>query len=265
PPPPRPNSSIYVTGLPKDTTTEEVSAYFSKCGIIMEDLTYGGKKIKLYTLPDGTLKGDAFITYFKPESVDLAINLLDESSIRPGEDVGLLKVQRGPAGPRVQVDAAVLKKRRTALERKLNWQDEEDEEVRAASKKAKRYSKIVVLVHMFTLKELDDDPELLFDLKEDIQEECAKLGEVAGVAVYDQMEDGVCSVRFKSPESALACVKVMNGRFFGGRRVEASIYDGSRKLHRAQERNTGEEARRLDAFSDWIEGFGSDDEDDDDN
>ncbi|KAI9228434.1 MAG: hypothetical protein DHS80DRAFT_30834 [Piptocephalis tieghemiana] len=287
PPPPRPTSSIYVTGLPKDVSMEEVSSYFSKGGIIMEDLAYGGKKIKLYTHPDGTLKGDALITYLKPESVDLAISLLDESSMRPGDDVGLASFsksneeengdastssstmtekngkRKGPADPRAQVDISVLKKRRAALERKLDWQgDDEEDEMQVASKKAKRYAKIVVLVHMFTLKELDEEPELLFDLKEDIQAECEKLGEVTGVTVYDQMEDGVCSVRFKTPEAALACVKLMNGRYFAGRKIEASIYDGSRKLHKVKERDAGDESRRLDAFSEWIEGFDSDDEED---
>lgn len=114
--------------------------------------------------------------------------------------------------------------------------------------------------------------------------------------MYDQMEDGVCSVRFKTPEAALACVKVkkngygescrkrlgsltvffsllpppppifdtklMNGRYFAGRKIEASIYDGSRKLHKVKERDAGDESRRLDAFSEWIEGFDSDDEED---
>src|SRR5690349_3393523 len=48
-----------------------------------------------------------------------------------------------------------------------------------------KYSRIVVLKHMFTLKELEDDPSLLLDLKEDVREECETLGDVTNVVLYD--------------------------------------------------------------------------------
>jgi HIV Tat-specific factor 1 len=38
---------------------------------------------------------------------------------------------------------------------------------------------------MFTLKGLEDDASLLLDLKEDVREECASLGEVTNVVLYD--------------------------------------------------------------------------------
>ncbi|KAJ2802593.1 hypothetical protein H4S07_004655, partial [Coemansia furcata] len=37
---------------------------------------------------------------------------------------------------------------------------------------------------------------------------------------------GVIAVKFKDEVSAQACVKAMDGRFFAGRQIEASIYDG---------------------------------------
>lgn len=46
------------------------------------------------------------------------------------------------------------------------------------------------------------------DLKEDIREECEKLGEVTNVVLYDKEEDGVVTVRFKEAEGAQACIKV---------------------------------------------------------
>jgi HIV Tat-specific factor 1 len=46
-------------------------------------------------------------------------------------------------------------------------------------------SRVVVLKHMFTLKELEEDPSLLLDLKEDVREECETLGEVTNVVLYD--------------------------------------------------------------------------------
>lgn len=50
---------------------------------------------------------------------------------------------------------------------------------------ANRTSRVVVLKHMFTLKELEEDASLLLDLKEDVREECDTLGEVTNVVLYD--------------------------------------------------------------------------------
>lgn len=48
-----------------------------------------------------------------------------------------------------------------------------------------RYSRVVVLKKMFSLKELDEDASLLLDLKEDVRDECSTLGEVTNVVLYD--------------------------------------------------------------------------------
>lgn len=61
---------------------------------------------------------------------------------------------------------------------------------------------------MFTLKELEEDPTAILDLKEDIREECEKLGDVTNVVLYDKEEDGIVSIRFANAESAKACVSV---------------------------------------------------------
>lgn len=74
--------------------------------------------------------------------------------------------------------------------RKLNeWDDEDgfgpaitDED---KSRAANRTSRVAVLKHMFTLKELEEDASLLLDLKEDVREECETLGEVTNVVLYD--------------------------------------------------------------------------------
>ena len=70
-------------------------------------------------------------------------------------------------------------------------------------------------------------------------------------------------MRFKTPESAAACVKVnsslylidlqvMNGRFFAGRKVIAYVYDGSEKFMKSSSFEEGED-ERLERFSKWIE------------
>ena len=46
-------------------------------------------------------------------------------------------------------------------------------------------NRVVVLKHMFTLQGLEEDASLLLDLKDDVREECASLGEVTNVVLYD--------------------------------------------------------------------------------
>lgn len=53
-----------------------------------------------------------------------------------------------------------------------------------------------------------ENPASILDIKEDIREECAKLGDVTNVVLFDREEDGVASVRFTTPEAARACVRV---------------------------------------------------------
>lgn len=71
-----------------------------------------------------------------------------------------------------------------------------------------RWDKVVILKHMFTLEELEEDPAVMLDVKEEIREECAKLGEVTNITLYDKEDDGVASVRFAMAESARACISV---------------------------------------------------------
>jgi HIV Tat-specific factor 1 len=76
--------TVYVSGLPLDVTMEEVVEAFQKYGILLIDIDTGEPKVKLYTEPDGRLKGDALVTYFKPESVQLCINLMHDTEFRFG-------------------------------------------------------------------------------------------------------------------------------------------------------------------------------------
>lgn len=134
--------------------------------------------------------------------------------------------------------------------RKLDW-FEDDENLA----KADKWNKVCILKHMFTLQELEADPTLLLDLKEDIREECEKVGEVTNVIIYDQHPEGVVSVRYKDKESAELCVKLMSGRYFAGQKVEADIYDGHTKYEstKTKEELEEEEKQRLDRYAKWLE------------
>jgi HIV Tat-specific factor 1 len=85
-----------------------------------------------------------------------------------------------------------------------DWDDDDPATLKAPTK----WDKIVILKHMFTLKELEEDPAVLLDIKEDVRGECSKFGEVTNVTLFDKEEDGVMSIRFKTPEAATACIVV---------------------------------------------------------
>ncbi|KAI8186297.1 Splicing factor U2AF-associated protein 2 [Colletotrichum sp. SAR 10_86] len=255
PPQPRQNTAVYVTGLPTDATADEVHELFSrKAGVIAEEIDSGRPRIKMYTDESGNFKGDALVVFFKPQSVEMAIMLLDDTDFRFD----------GPAGqPRMRVQAAdssykktqyedgagaegkenggssngqqkrerndkdrqkIIRKTQKMAAKLADWSD--DEPSMMPTETNSKWDKTVVLKHMFTLEELAEDPAALLEIKEDIRDECSKLGTVTNVVLYDEEPDGVVSVKFSKPESAQACIQLMNGRRFDGRVVEASVAMG---------------------------------------
>ncbi|KAJ2628505.1 hypothetical protein H4R22_003844, partial [Coemansia sp. RSA 1290] len=89
----RENTSIYISGLPLDATEDEVVEFFSQCGTIMPDIITNKPKVKLYRDDTGALKGDALVTYYKQPSVQLALDILDDSRFRPA-DSAHIRVQQ---------------------------------------------------------------------------------------------------------------------------------------------------------------------------
>ncbi|KAI9159321.1 hypothetical protein H9P43_008661 [Blastocladiella emersonii ATCC 22665] len=263
PKPPKPVTAIYLSHLPADVTASELRDVCSKYGIIMEDLTTGLPRIKIYLDADGNPKGDALVTYYKEESVALAIDLLDDAPLRPD------RPEHPTENPRVKVSVAqfreksdeeraaaqasrlILDKRTTQrklarIDKKLDWFESGPSE-----KKLARYSRVVALKHMFSLKELEDEPGVLLEISEDVREECEKVGEVTSLTIYDAEPDGVILVRFKEELSALACIKLMDGRFFGGQKVTAALFDGT-KYRRSKATDATDEAR-LQAYEQWLQ------------
>ncbi|KAI0266763.1 hypothetical protein BC834DRAFT_823504 [Gloeopeniophorella convolvens] len=266
------NTAVFVR-LPLDATFDEVAERFSKCGLIEED-DEGEPKVKMYAREDGSFSGEALIVYFKEDSVTLAINILDDAELRLGEPSSVMSVQRAEFGhkqdngtaakPRKTVDRKRITKRLGRMQKKLEeWLDEDnfgpamtDDDAHIA---ANKNSRVVVLKYMFTLKELEEDATLLLDLKEDVREECETLGEVTNVVLYDKEPDGVITVKFRDPVSAQACILKMHGRFFAGRKIEASLWVGKQRYKRsgvAEDADEGGgdegEKKRLDAFAQWL-------------
>src|SRR5262249_34924254 len=83
--------------------------------------------------------------------------------------------------------------KRYKVPRKLQEWDDEDGFGPTTSHEdthnANKINRVVVLKHMFTLRELEEDASLLLDLKEDVREECTTLGDVTNVVLYDVSSD----------------------------------------------------------------------------
>ncbi|GAA5930120.1 U2 snRNP complex subunit CUS2 [Sporobolomyces koalae] len=225
----RQNTAVYLSNLPPTTTVEQIEDVFSKAGLILQDAT-NHPRIKLYTDPaTGQFKREALVVYLQKESVELAVRLFDQTELVLGSGHGLITVQEAQWDDKKEVNQDADKKHKderakktgkkaAALRQKLEDWSSSDEDDAKTSKKLKG---VVVLEGMFTLAELEEDPTLLLDLKEDVREECESLGTVTNVTLYDKEEQGIMTVRFKEELSAQACIAKMSGRFFAGRTVQA--------------------------------------------
>merc|ERR1719310_2027903 len=84
---------------------------------------------------------------------------------------------------------------------------------------------------MFSLEEAQaEGPNFYKELMEEIQEECEKVGAVLKVTPIEGHKQGIVCVKFKASCEAEECIRVMDGRFFAGRTVEAQFYDGRTDL-----------------------------------
>lgn len=279
-----PNNWVYVTGLPSDITMEEIQAHFSKAGLIGISAQDQQAKIKIYRDYDvegAPCKGDASLCYNAPESVKMAIDIFNDGYIRPkfqiqvsqanfnssnpttssagsnsvGEVPSLLYSSKGKAG--APLSQAQVKVAKSAMKQALSWNEDDDTGVSKSSA-----LKIIVIEGMFRPSDFEEDPNFEQELERDVAVECEKCGPIEKITVFSQNPRGVVVVKFGTAYAAQECVKLMNGRFFGGVKLRSYYWDGvtnylvvssAASSAVAEEEQEKIEEKRLDEFGDWLE------------
>jgi HIV Tat-specific factor 1 len=229
-------------------------------------------RIRIYKEQDSDrCKGDCSICYNAEESVKLAIDIFDGGYLRPNVKINVSKAtfdhtthteqsnSSSSSGQRKpKLTSAQIKVARNAAKQALVWN--EDDDIGVSKSSALR---IVVLEGMFTPAELANDDNLTNELEEDIAAECSKLGTIEKVTIFSKNPKGVVVIKFSTSYAAQECIRVMNGRFFGGKKIKSYFWDGVTNYSMVSAADGGglekldqeekEEESRLDEFGDWLE------------
>jgi len=273
-------NNLYVEGLPTNWEStgmnEELAAtFFRKAGIIRTDHE-NRPRIRFYKQTDPATgavlgyKGDALVSYLKPESVDLAIDILDGQEIVPGYRVKLSRSQLNADGSLTREQLAAQgaelraqfnKVKRTGAEAvklasqqiALDW----DEGVESGG------LKIVLLQGLYTVAEAlqargiqvnppppgqkpvysdyelamamdTDDPAIANyyeRVKASLKEELERTcGPIKKISVFPGNDTGPAVVQFRTGAGAKACLAHMQGKTAAGRPIIAQYYDGRTDL-----------------------------------
>ena len=82
------------------------------------------------------------------------------------------------------------------------------------------------------------------ELEGDIASECGKCGEIEKITVFSKNPRGVVIVKFSTNYASQECVRLMHGRFFGGKKLRCYYWDGSTDF-------SGEGCRLQESFLLW--------------
>jgi HIV Tat-specific factor 1 len=114
------NRAIYVSNLPRDTNETEIEDEFKKYGIIDQGAD-GNKRIKMYKDDDGHFNGEALIVYFKKDSVDLAIRMMDEYYLRiEDQSQGVIRVKEADFSYKKHKDGDEIKNQMSRKDKKAS-------------------------------------------------------------------------------------------------------------------------------------------------
>mmetsp|Transcript_47743 Transcript_47743/g.116228 ORF Transcript_47743/g.116228 Transcript_47743/m.116228 type:complete len:342 (-) Transcript_47743:108-1133(-) len=273
---------VYISGLPTDDDTidvGDVQRYFSKAGMLDLDPETLQPKIKLYRdKSTQKLKGDASVCYARPESVELALQILDDSlwdehhrvkverahfeaknndngmgsgdGQNDSSDSGNNKKRKIEHHKRRPVSEAQRKVARLAL---LQAQDDGFGERLAGGRKGLR-----IIVIKGIMDGIPDDK-----LEETLYDICKEYGDIEKITCISRTQ--VVIVKFVEPLAASSAVEALNGNTNsrattnGGnnkKKIEAIYWDGVTDyttLPGDDLKEREDEDKRHDDFGNWLD------------
>ncbi|EGC32981.1 hypothetical protein DICPUDRAFT_155008 [Dictyostelium purpureum] len=230
-------SELYISGLPIDGSVreEEINKYLKKCGFVKKN-EYGRPIINLYVDENNLFTGNALVSFERKESIPIAILQYDDTEIVPNHPI---KLRKATLEESLSVNNATQNSNNNSNNKKKK-QKKSGQDKRSEYENELKYgwadseSKTVIIKNLFSPSEAWEDPNFFNSLQADLEDEthgCAKCGEISSIHIFEYNPDGVVSVKFKEFESAESCVALMDGRFFGGRKLSADFYDGFTNYH----------------------------------
>ena len=225
------STKVYVSNLPTSVTEESFVELMSKCGMVEFDIRTKKPKVKLYKDSENVPKGDGLCSYIKPESVQLALTILDGSEV-DGNKITVERAKfemKGEYDPKLKpkkLTKKQIEKAKKQKEKLFAWIPDKIKGERA------KHEKVIVIKNMFDVEDLDADPGLILDYSNRIRSQGGKFGTVTKVCLYDKHPEGVCQVKrnfqqkdvftlhpiqvfFKEPSEADMAVQMLHGRLFG--------------------------------------------------
>jgi len=259
---------VYISGLPLDTTIDEVKDHFSKVGLISISPFDQQPQIKLYRDDQDQLKGDCSLCYNAKESVEMAINILSGGYIRPSKQITVtradftqsLNTDKEYKRPRGNINEKQIKTVYRAMKQALTWNEDDDSGVSKSNA-----LKIVVLQGVFSPEEFQRIPNYDGIIEKNIAEACSKHGEIDKITLFSKNPKGVVIVKFKTSYAAQECIRALNNFDFHGKLLKVYFWDGTDfSIARTSgghdsngktddEVEEDEEVKRLKEFGSWLE------------
>jgi len=245
------STKVYVSNLPTTVTEESFVELMSKCGMVEFDIRTKKPKVKLYKDADNVPKGDGLCSYIKPESVQLALTILDGSEVE-GKVITVERAKfemKGEYDPKLKpkkLTKKQIEKAKKQKEKLFAWIPDKIKGERA------KHEKVVVIKNMFDVEDLDADPGLILDFSNRIRTQGAKFGTVTKVCLYDKHPEGICQVFFKEPSEADMAVQMLHGRLFGKKIMSVETWDGKSKYKMQESKE--EESERLKHWEKFLHG-----------
>lgn len=170
------------------------------------------------------------------ESVEIAISMMNQTFIRPGNKIEVAEAvfeQKGEefhARKIQKTDKLTQMRIRNLQEQKVQVGFYDSDENAGVEDLKDKGPKIVVIQNMFTAQDVEeDDAEFFKELESDIRfkletDLCSTFhlsssnpDIIKKIDVFRNNTDGVVKVKFKTSKFAEKCIEIMNGRWFDKR------------------------------------------------